>query len=91
MYTERHNQVAGIVCKHSCASYGLEVPNSQMEDTTEGGWEQQGYGPVGLQAAAGQPTTHSGGWHGAEDHSGRRCGSPRGQQHEKREHKKTEK
>ncbi|KAF7649568.1 hypothetical protein LDENG_00139440 [Lucifuga dentata] len=30
-YTERHNQVAGIVYRNICAEYGLEVPKSKWE------------------------------------------------------------
>ncbi|KAF7659584.1 hypothetical protein LDENG_00296340 [Lucifuga dentata] len=30
-YTEKHNQVAGIVYRNICAEYGLEVPKSKWE------------------------------------------------------------
>ncbi|KAF7664173.1 hypothetical protein LDENG_00185720 [Lucifuga dentata] len=30
-YTERHNQVAGIVHSNICAEYGLEVPKAKWE------------------------------------------------------------
>ncbi|KAF7656011.1 hypothetical protein LDENG_00047480 [Lucifuga dentata] len=31
VYTDRHNQVAGMVYRNICAEYGLEVPKSKWE------------------------------------------------------------
>jgi len=30
-YMERHNQVAGLVCRKICAEYRLEVPKSKWK------------------------------------------------------------